>query len=149
MSKTWGTPTWLFMHSFIEHMSDKCYIDNRVEIINIYKTLCQLLPCPDCAKHATAHTKNLSERMVPTKAHMRLFLFQFHNAVNKRLRKPEFTDFDIYQRSRLLHIFRNFQTVFRNSGARLTDFSGNLNRNNLVNRIRLFINANNNQFTWL
>ena len=49
----WAISTWHLFHFIGEKISDKFYIENKEEIINMIKTICYNLPCPDCAGHAT------------------------------------------------------------------------------------------------
>ena len=146
MTKYWGPPTWLFMHSFIQLMSDDLYTQNITKIIQFIKSICSLLPCPDCKVHAVVYTKNLNPRLVPTKEHMAYYLFKFHNDVNKRTGKPIFTNFKQYETAKLQVIFKNFDNAFNRGTNR--NFAQSLARKELVKKIRDFINSNNNKFTW-
>ena len=89
MSKRWGEPTWYFFHTFIEKITEEFYNKNSEKCIKIYKTICFNLPCPICKKHAMNYIKNHKIDRMLTRDLMKNFLFNFHNNVNKQLKKPE------------------------------------------------------------
>lgn len=148
MTKKWGPPTWIFIHSFLELISDECYNNNKNKIVDLLKNILSSLPCADCANHAKLYLKHNRYyiNMFPTKKHLQNYFYIFHNAVNERLKKPTFTDFNKYKYAKLSLIFRNFQSNFTSTHG--TDFSNNMNRKLLLTEIRNFINSNNNCFKW-
>jgi len=89
MSKRWGEPTWYFFHTFIEKIGNDFYYQNSEKCIKMYKTICFNLPCPICKEHAMNYVKNNKIDSMITKELMKNFLFNFHNQVNKQLKKPE------------------------------------------------------------
>ncbi|AHL67526.1 hypothetical protein DH26_gp029 [Chloriridovirus anopheles1] len=49
------------------------------------------LPCKDCQDHAFEYIKNTNlDKVVQSRDSLFVFFFDFHNAVNKRLNKPQF-----------------------------------------------------------
>ena len=52
---------------------------------------CGCLPCPECTGHATAFMKTVNGNNVKTKEDLINMLFTFHNTVNRRLGKSQFT----------------------------------------------------------
>lgn len=148
MTKLWGPPTWIFIHSFLELMSDECYLIHKQTVINLLTSICSTLPCRDCTNHALAYMKKhpLHPNYYPTRKHLQYYFYKFHNAVNIRLGKPIFDDFNKYESARLTIVFREFQTKYR--GSSTMDFTNNMARKNIINNIRTFINSNNNCFRW-
>ena len=53
--------------------------------------ICSNLPCPDCANHASTLLKSVNDNNIKSKADFKKFLLSFHNHVNKKLNKPQFT----------------------------------------------------------
>ena len=147
MVNYWGAPTWLFIHSFIECMKEEFYKKNINNVINIIKQICVLLPCPYCADHAKKYIKTLNSKRVPTKEHMKQYLFNFHNDVNKRLNKPIFTNYDKYKKARLNIIIQMFCDKFI-TPALSKRFTENMRRKHLKNNIIKFINNNSSHFIW-
>lgn len=148
MTKKWGPPTWYFIHSFLALMTNDCYQKNIQLIINLLTAILTNLPCQDCTNHAKAYIKvnPLHKNLQPTIRHMQYYFYNFHNNVNKRLRKPVFENVELYQTAKLSLMFRNFQNVFKTSHG--MDFSNGLSRQNIIHELRNFINMNNMCFKW-
>ena len=87
MIEQWSIPTWIFLHTLAERISDKFMKENNEEVLNIIKTICFILPCPTCREHATYFIKRIHHNQVKTKEDLKLLLFLFHNKVNQRLGK--------------------------------------------------------------
>jgi hypothetical protein len=149
MSKTWGTPTWLFFHSLAEQMTDECYEKNKVEICDILKTICNHLPCNECRIHATQYTKyTLNPNNVPDKKSLKEYFFNFHNSVNVRLGKGLFNNFNQYKNARLENIFKNFSIAY--TGKSITrNFNEQFIRKNIIKKVENFLNRNKHQIIWL
>ena len=152
MTKIWGPPTWIFLHTFIEKMNDSFYVDNITTILNLIKDVCFNLPCLICmgeADHARSYLKNIISTDVPTKNHMKEFLFNFHNHVNERLHKPQFTNFNQYKRAKLNNIFKYFSVHYVASSTIFTKrFLPEIVRKRIVKNIKSFLNDNSQHFRW-
>tara|TARA_B100000965_G_C19301838_1_gene630476 strand:+ start:29 stop:478 length:450 start_codon:yes stop_codon:yes gene_type:complete len=107
MSKSWGTPTWYFFHTLIEKVKEEHYNDVKGDILGHIKKICSVLPCPDCRDHASQYLSNYNVGQMPTKNHMKMFLFNFHNTVNARLkhRQYQLSDLEVYKRGIFVKIF--------------------------------------------
>ena len=90
-SKIWGTITWLFFHTLAEKIHENKFEKVKVDVINIIILVCNNLPCPDCSNHATEVLKKAYISNIQSKKHLIEFLRQFHNIVNIKIGKQEFT----------------------------------------------------------
>ena len=108
--KKWGPQTWIFFHTFACKIDGKFFESNRDQCLTLIKNICAALPCPYCMKHAVSFMKNVNTSNVTTKAELNEMLFQFHNLVNKRLRKSvqDPKTLDIYKYSRIDIALVNF-----------------------------------------
>ena len=108
--KKWGPQTWIFFHTFACKIDEKFFESNRDQCLTVIKNICGALPCPYCMKHAVSFMKNVNASNVATKAELNEMLFQFHNLVNKRLRKhvQDAEMLDIYRHSRIDIALVNF-----------------------------------------
>jgi hypothetical protein len=52
---------------------------------------CSSLPCPECTGHATTFMNTVNGNNVKTKEDLINMLFTFHNTVNRRVGKAQFT----------------------------------------------------------
>jgi len=88
----WGPATWYLMHTLAEKVKEDEFTKIKNDFIDIILNICSSLPCPECAEHARNIMKNLNKNKIVTKENLKIMLFTFHNNVNKRLRKPLYTN---------------------------------------------------------
>ena len=114
MSKSWAVPTWLFLHTLAANIPENKYPDLKQEILYQIKNICAVLPCPDCAQHATAYLSEVRVNHIPTKEALKIMLWKFHNVVNLQTKKPQFPvqSLEIYNRSNLAFMYNIFLTEF-------------------------------------
>ena len=115
MSKElWGNTVWYLYHSIAEQIKEDEFSNNKNSIIEIIKLVCNVLPCPDCSKHATDILKNINFTNMTNKEELKIFLFNFHNDVNKRLNKPQFNkdNLNMYKKANFRIIVNNFNNIF-------------------------------------
>jgi hypothetical protein len=114
----WGPPVWTLFHTLAEKITDFGYsrVGNQL-FYHIYR-ICNSLPCPDCAEHATNFLKKVNPASLKTKTHLKNLLYVFHNAVNVRKYKPTFHTFnlEIYKRKNLNNVLNNFVHVYNTRG---------------------------------
>lgn len=87
---SWGNPTWIFLHTMVEKINKNKFDENKEIIIDIIKSICFNLPCPECSKHSIEFLNTIHFQNVKKKEDLIEILYVFHNQVNKNLRKPEF-----------------------------------------------------------
>jgi hypothetical protein len=150
MSKQWGTPTWLFFHTFAEQISDELYQQHAREICNIYVSICKNLPCGYCTKHATQYVgRTLNPHYIHNKTQLKQYLFDFHNSVNVRNGKPIFTDYQIYKNAKLDKIFEYFRREYTRSTSPYTGFQDIMHRKNMVDLIHKFLMSHKDKIHWV
>jgi hypothetical protein len=86
----WGNITWYLFHGIAEKIKEEKFSENKDLIINIIKSICGNLPCPDCADHATKTLNSINFNTINSKNELKEFLFKFHNIVNQRIKKQQF-----------------------------------------------------------
>ena len=149
MAKTWGTPTWYFFHSLAENVDKNFYKNNSETIKKYIINICSNLPCHECTKHAKSYlNKHLKNRKITNKEELKKFLFDFHNEVNVRLKKPRFEDIDYYKNSNLLNIYKNFKYFYTKNNSLERGFSDSLSRRNLISNLDDYFKNNSNYFKW-
>jgi len=85
----WAPPTWIFFHCFANKINKSFFENNRKQCLDIFKAICNALPCQECTKHATRYMNGVNANNVKTKEDLIHMLFVFHNSVNKRTGKKE------------------------------------------------------------
>ncbi len=122
MSKIWASSTWAFFHSLAENIHPAFYSRNYPYMLAMIKGICANLPCAYCQKHAANYMSRVHPRNVQTQAQFRLFLYNFHNAVNARLGKPQYPIKALgkYRTRKVGYIFKAFLAGFTKSYGGLT-----------------------------
>jgi hypothetical protein len=114
MSKSWAVPTWLFLHTLAAHFPEDKYPTLKAELLYHVKNICAVLPCPDCAQHASEYLSGVNLNHIPTKEAFKIVLWRFHNTVNMQTKKPIFPllNMDIYARCNLRVMYNMFLLEF-------------------------------------
>jgi hypothetical protein len=90
----WGPTLWAILHGFAEHSGKN--EDERHLWITMLEGLSKIIPCPECSKHVVEWIKVhplVGLKKVPIGALRSWiidYLYELHEAVNKRLGKPSF-----------------------------------------------------------
>ena len=139
----WAIPCWFFFHGIAEKISKSFYEKEYNEVYNLIVLICKNLPCPYCRNHATRYFSNKTSKDVNTKKKLKMFLFKFHNDVNKRIGHHVF-DEDILKKFEVIDIAKAY--IFFNQnfyGAYIVnhDFNGWI-RNMVQERVKEYLRDN-------
>lgn len=138
----WGEPTWFLFHTLAEKIKESYFHEMKFELFSFIRRICNNLPCPDCAKHATQYMKTVNFDAITTKEQLKLMLFNFHNEVNKRKGYPllHYVELDgKYNSAITVNIIRNFFLHFSKRSYNLRiDVSGN-QRRTLLHDFRMWL----------
>lgn len=142
MSKSWANPTWFFFHSLIEKIHPDHYLIIKDEVMAHIKKICSMLPCPDCAEHAT-HFMNKT-RAPSTKEECKKMLFYFHNVVNVRLQKPlyNYDGLTMYQRVNLTVCYKLFREQFTKKTNNPKMFLDSMSRTKYIHDLDIWLQKN-------
>lgn len=112
--KIWGPTVWKFMHTIVEKIHEDHFPNVYIILFQFMKQIGNLLPCPTCALHASAHLNKINVKNLNTKYQFKMMLFQFHNQVNtnKKLALFEEKDLEMYQHENLHQVTQNFINSF-------------------------------------
>ena len=86
----WGEPIWTLFHTMAQKVDPKEFSRLRIEIIDLIRTVCNTLPCPDCTAHASQYISQVNWAAIRTKEDLANMLCVFHNSVNQRKGFPQF-----------------------------------------------------------
>jgi len=141
----WGEPTWFLFHTLAEKIKDEYFQSIRLDLLNTIVTICQNLPCPDCANHATEYIKKINFSSIKTKQDLKLFLFQFHNVINK---KKNFSLFSVdqldtkYSSANTVNIIQNFMYHFQDKNHSIRMISNDMYRSRIAEQLKKWFNNN-------
>jgi len=129
---SWAIPCWFFFHGMAEKISKSFYENEYNKVFDLIVLICKNLPCPYCRNHATVYFSNKTSKDVNTKNKLKMFLFEFHNDVNKRIGHHVF-DEDILKKFEGIDIAKAY--IFFNQnfyGAYIVNHDFNGWRRNMV-----------------
>lgn len=82
-----GRATWLTLHAMADHFPLNPTSDEKAAATNIISGFALLYPCIKCRGHMQEYMKK-NPLSCKTRIQLVTWLFNFHNAVNRRLGKP-------------------------------------------------------------
>ena len=83
----WGTFTWILFHWMSVQIKERYFVEERDNLVNIIKEICENLPCPSCRDHAKEYMKNVPLKYVTSRQELIDYVYHFHNSVNMRGKK--------------------------------------------------------------
>ena len=141
----WGEPTWFLFHTLAEKIKPEYFNTLRNKLFGFIKSICNNLPCPDCAKHATQYMNRINFNAIVNKEQLKLLLFKFHNEINenKKYQQFEFTDLDSkYSSAITINIVRNFFVHFSKKNFSVRLDTSNYQRTLLLKEFRTWLEKN-------
>lgn len=111
----WGPAIWYFFHGIAEKINKDKFEEQKDNLFRIMYIVCDNLPCPDCSEHAVKELKKINYKNINTKEIYKELLLEFHNRVNRRLKKTEFTKEDLdkkYSTINLQAMMHNFYIAY-------------------------------------
>ena len=137
----WGEPTWLLFHTLAEKVKDEEFPKIRHEFLNHIMKICNNLPCPVCAQHATRYMNGVNFNNIQTKEQLKLFLFAFHNEVNRRKDYEKFNvnDLSKYKNAMTVNVVRNFFYHFSKRSYNVRMAVDNVHRHKMLKELRIWL----------
>jgi hypothetical protein len=141
----WGEPVWFFFHTMTEKMIPENFAEIKVGFLNVIYMICTNLPCPTCAKHAKEHLDSTNFNAINTKEQLKIFIFDFHNIINKQkgfqiMTLEELNAKYVLANTRL--IIYNFMQTFAKSNKNIHLIADDLHRQHIVAHIKIWLNNN-------
>lgn len=113
--ETWGNNIWFLFHSLAHKIKEDKFEFHKNNIVFIIKTICNTLPCPDCSRDATAMLNKIDFNIIRNKSDFKMFIFNFHNAINAKLKKPLFNYEELdnkYQNINIDALYNNLHIIY-------------------------------------
>jgi hypothetical protein len=144
--KEWGPITWYLFHTLAEKIKDEYFEQERSNIIDHIFSIAANLPCPECKQHAVSNLKFVDKTKIKTKENLKDFLFQFHNKVNEKTKKPSFPKEKLnekYKYAVLNNITFKFLEIWsKKSGNMHMLLSNSMNKTNVLSSFLNWYNTN-------
>jgi len=139
MSKSvWGPATWSMLHCLVLKIKDDA--NNIEQLKTLITSICDNLPCPYCAAHAKSIIQKSNFNKIQDILSLRVFVFQLHNIVNDKLKKPQMdysTHLDKYKNFNLVDVINTFIKAYNNnSGTTMMLYS--FHKKQTTNQLRAY-----------
>jgi hypothetical protein len=138
----WGEPIWFLFHTLAHKVKEKSFHLIKDELLNIIFLICNNLPCPDCANHATRYLQGVNFDTITTKEQLKEMLFNFHNSVNMRKGLPIFPREQLdekYNTAITVNIINNFYYNFDKSSHNQKMAANGFHRTRTIQRMKTWI----------
>ena len=137
MSKSvWGPATWTMLHCIVLKIKDDA--TNIEELKTIISSICDNLPCPYCTAHAQSIFQKSNFSKMKDILSLRVFVFQLHNKVNEKLKKPQM-DYSVhlekYKNSKLVDVINTFVKAYNNN-AGTTMMLYSFHKKQVINQVK-------------
>lgn len=146
---TWGAPVWCFLHTFAEKIKDSEFVNIKGELFEIIVKVCNNLPCPECARHATEYMQNINFNNISSKKELKLMLYTFHNSVNKRKNYKEYPLIELDQKygsQNTIEVFNKFAVNLEYKRNYVHLILGEQQRRKVINVIKQWLIDNLHRF---
>ncbi len=143
MSKSvWGPATWAMLHCLVLKIKDDATIVD--ELKTIISSICDNLPCPYCTAHAQGIIQKSNFKNFKDILSLRVFVFQLHNKVNEKLKKPqmEYSEhLEKYKNVNLINVVNTFiKTYNDNAGTTMMLYS--FHKKQVTNQLKMYFRKN-------
>ena len=140
----WGEPTWLLFHTLAEKITEDEFPKLRKELLDNIMKICNNLPCPTCAQHATQYMNSVNFNNIQSKEQLKLFLFAFHNEVNRRKDYEKFNinDLSKYKNAVTVNVVRNFFYHFSKRSYNVRMAVDNMHRQKMLKDLQPWLEKN-------
>ena len=144
----WGEITWIFLHTIAEKIKEEEYHNERSQLLELIKTVCSNLPCPECKQHAVQYMKRVNVTYIARKIDLKILLFNFHNEVNRRLKKeiPDQIILERYKQVDMVETCKKFVRIFSIPVYNNRLMMDNLNRNFFMKDLLKYLENNMQKF---
>lgn len=141
----WGEPTWFLLHTLAEKVKESYFNNIKGELLQNIYNICNNLPCPMCAEHATEYIKSSTFFRINSKAELKNFLYIFHNVINAKKGFPVF-DYGLlnekYAAASTKYIIYNFMQHFQKRNKNMKMLANDMYRMRVVNYLKTWFNNN-------
>jgi hypothetical protein len=142
--ESWGNNIWYLFHSLAHKLKEDKFESQKNNIVFIIKTICNTLPCPDCSKDATSMLNKIDFNTIRNKTDLKMFFFNFHNAINAKLNKPQFNYENLdskYSNANIDVLYNNLYIIYSVNTRIPQLMSSNFHKNLSFPKIREALNA--------
>ena len=141
----WGRPIWTFFHVMAQKMKEEYFNSIIGGFMQMITSICSVLPCPVCSKHAMEYINSVNVNNIRTKQDLINFFYTFHNVVNKRKNYPVFSReavISTYENTNIYYVLKEFMFHFEDKHKSSKLIVDDFMRRRVVPQIKSWINSN-------
>ena len=141
----WGRPIWTFFHVMAQKMKEEHFNNIISGFMQMITSICSVLPCPVCSKHATEYINSVNVNNIRTKQDLINFFYTFHNVVNKRKNYPTFSREAVvstYENANVYYVIKEFMFHFEDKQKSSKLIVDDFMRRRVVPQVKSWINSN-------
>jgi len=144
MTKVWGPSVWLLFHTLVEKIKPEYFESEKGILIKFIRDTCRNLPCPTCSIDATNILQNLNEKFIVNKEDLINFVHSFHNRVNQKLRKPQYSvdELNKYKNANTINIIKNFFNNMNKKSGSFKMMSMNFHKTQVLSNYHVYLTKN-------
>jgi len=145
--KPWEHATWNFLHCFVQNIKEHEFPNVCDDMVEHIISILSNLPCPDCSYHAIEFMSKVNYKNIKCKNDVITIIYELHNSVNKRLRKPNYPKNSLVKYSNM-----DFRIVCRlfiyhfNTKGNMKLLSQDFQRQQFINKLKMWLNNHINKF---
>ena len=135
----WGASVWNLFHTIAHKIKEDKFEFHKKNLIYILENICNTLPCPECSKDASNMLKKVDFAQINNKADFKLLMFNFHNAINTKLKTPlfDFNELDAkYSKANIDIIYNNLNIIYTSNTNIPQLMSSSFHRHHLFPKIK-------------
>lgn len=141
----WGKPIWTFFHVMAQKMKDEHFHILIPGFMQMIVSICSILPCPICSKHAIEYINSTNINNIRSKTDLIDFFHRFHNAVNQRKGYAFFPRENVvatYENLSTYLVIREFMFHFEDRHRSAKLMAEDFLRRRVVPQVKTWINTN-------
>jgi hypothetical protein len=141
----WGRPIWTFFHVMAQKMKEEYFTNIIGGFMQMITSICSVLPCPVCSKHAMEYINSVNVNNIRTKQDLINFFYTFHNVVNKRKNYPTFSReavISTYENANIYYVIKEFMFHFEDKHKSSKLIVDDFMRRRVVPQVKSWINSN-------
>ena len=141
----WGKPIWTFFHTMAQKIRAEYFHLIIGDFLKMIMSVCSVLPCPVCSKHAMEYIRSVNVNNIRTKEQLIDFFHAFHNSVNQRKRYPIFPRESVdaeYTSKNTYYVIHEFMYHFEDKQRSAKLIVDDFLRRRIVPEVKTWINTN-------
>ena len=146
----WGPAIWYLFHTLSFKLNPNHFNEVKDKLLDHFISICNSLPCPECAEHARKELKHLDKSKITNKKELCIYFIKFHNKVNVRNNKKIFTFDEFvskYNTSVTRNVTANFFIVLSKSDHNLKLMTNSFQRSTSVLDFKKWLTVNSSKFS--